>query len=83
MAVNERRPAIHQGKIVGASKVARDITEQKHVAEALRQAKEMLARSNEDLELRVRQRTEELYRLNAELARHGGRNGREHSKPDL
>ncbi|MCU1233529.1 MAG: sensor signal transduction histidine kinase [Candidatus Solibacter sp.] len=38
------------GKIVGASKIARDITEQERNREALRHANELLKRSNSDLE---------------------------------
>jgi PAS domain S-box-containing protein len=38
------------GKIVGASKVARDITEREQQAQALRETNEALARSNADLE---------------------------------
>jgi PAS domain S-box-containing protein len=38
------------GKIVGASKIARDITEQERYQQALREANESLARSNADLE---------------------------------
>ena len=45
------------GRIVGASKIARDITERKRADEELRQA-------HEELEIRVRERTAELGRSN-------------------
>lgn len=48
------------GKIIGASKIARDISERKRNEEATRQAKEDLARANEDLERRVAERTASL-----------------------
>lgn len=38
------------GAIVGASKIARDITEQVHMQEALRNANDLLTRANSDLE---------------------------------
>ena len=40
----------HDGRIVGASKILRDITERKRAEEALRRTAEDLARSNKDLE---------------------------------
>jgi hypothetical protein len=40
----------HDGRIVGASKIIRDITQRKQAEEALRQTAEDLARSNKDLE---------------------------------
>jgi len=40
-----------QGRIIGASKILRDITERKRVEETLRQTAADLARSNKDLEL--------------------------------
>jgi PAS domain S-box-containing protein len=45
------------GKVVGASKIARDITERKEAEQALRMAKDELARVNEELEKRVQERT--------------------------
>ncbi len=48
------------GRVVGASKVARDITDQL-------EAEDKLRRTNDDLELRVRRRTAELETANAAL----------------
>ncbi len=48
------------GRIIGASKIARDITQRKQMEAALGHAKEALAKSNEELESQVRQRTAEL-----------------------
>jgi PAS domain S-box-containing protein len=56
-----------QGKIIGASKIARDITEQKRANVELRQAKEQLARTNEDLEQRVDERTASLRAAIAQM----------------
>ncbi len=49
-----------QGRIIGASKIIRDITDQKLVEEELR-------KTHDQLETRVLERTEELTRLNEEL----------------
>ncbi|HEX3718837.1 MAG TPA: PAS domain S-box protein [Verrucomicrobiae bacterium] len=48
------------GKIVGASKIARDITGRKEIERALRDAREQLARVNDDLERRIEERTSSL-----------------------
>jgi PAS domain S-box-containing protein len=48
------------GKIVGASKIARDITESKEIERALQDAREQLARANDDLEGRIDERTSSL-----------------------
>ena len=48
------------GKIIGASKIVRDISESKRKERLLREAKEQLARANEELERRVRERTASL-----------------------
>jgi len=49
-----------RGTVIGASKIARDITERRQAEEAIRQAKEELARVNDNLELRVKERTTSL-----------------------
>ena len=49
--------------------IVRDITERKQAEAALGQARDELAKSNEELERRVRQRTAELERVNAALLR--------------
>jgi PAS domain S-box-containing protein len=54
-------------KIIGASKIARDITRRKRAEEALQHANEQLARANQDLENRVAERTAELTETNAQL----------------
>lgn len=48
------------GVIVGASKVARDITEKKRAEAALAAAREQLKRANEELERRIEERTASL-----------------------
>lgn len=53
-------PIIDNGHIVGASTIARDITKQKQLEQALRQA-------NEDLEAKVADRTKELRHINQQL----------------
>ena len=55
------------GRVVGASKVARDITEAKRGQEALRQSEDRFRRLAETLEEQVRARTEELEVRNAEV----------------
>ena len=55
------------GRIIGASKIARDITQRKRMEAALRRAQEALAKSNEELESQVRRRTAELERANDAL----------------
>lgn len=56
-----------QGQVIGASKVARDITERVVAAEALRHAHEELQRAHDELEDRVRERTAELASANESL----------------
>ena len=53
-----------EGRIIGASKIARDITRRKQIEAALHVAKEALAKSNEELEKRVKERTVELELAN-------------------
>jgi PAS domain S-box-containing protein len=48
------------GRVIGASKIARDITARKRAEAELRSAKDEFARLNEDLESRVRARTASL-----------------------
>jgi PAS domain S-box-containing protein len=55
------------GRIVGASKIARDITDRKKAERALKNAHEELARTNEDLERRVLQRTASLHEAIAQM----------------
>jgi PAS domain S-box-containing protein len=56
-----------EGRIIGASKIARDITRRKQIEAALREAKEALAKSHEELEKRVTERTVELELANMAL----------------
>ena len=55
------------GRIVGASKVARDITERKEVDRMLREREQLLRMLADDLEATVRERTRELEQRNAEI----------------
>jgi PAS domain S-box-containing protein len=57
----------HEGQIVGASKIARDITEEKRAEQALKDAKAQLERHAQDLEIKVRERTLELEDKVSEL----------------
>ena len=56
-----------EGRVIGASKVARDVTEQKRAEQALRESKERLRSLADGLETEVRLRTRELERRNAEV----------------
>jgi PAS domain S-box-containing protein len=57
------------GIIVGASKIARDITERKRAEALLGRAKNELIKANEQLERRVQERTADLEEANAALLR--------------
>jgi PAS domain S-box-containing protein len=56
------------GRVIGASKVARDISERKQVELALRQSEERLRMMADGLETQVRDRTQELEQRNAEVS---------------
>ena len=56
-----------QGQIVGASKIARDITERKRSERILSEAQSQLAKSNEELEKRVEERTFSLREAIAQM----------------
>jgi PAS domain S-box-containing protein len=56
-----------KGNVIGASKIARDITARKQAEEALRVAKEELAGINETLERRVEERTASLREAMAQM----------------
>ena len=56
-----------EGRIIGASKIARDITRRKQIETELLDAKEALAKSNEELERRVKERTVDLELANMAL----------------
>ena len=56
-----------EGVIIGASKIARDITDRKRAEALLAKAKDELLEANERLETRVRERTAELELANAAL----------------
>jgi PAS domain S-box-containing protein len=57
------------GNIIGASKVARDITAQVRAAEALRDSEEAFRRLSQSLDTEVRSRTRELQELSWQLMR--------------
>jgi PAS domain S-box-containing protein len=55
------------GNVVGASKIARDITPQTQAEEALRKAQQELAKANSELEERVKARTSDLSEAIAQM----------------
>ena len=60
-------PVRVEGRIVGASKIARDITAWKHSERELREAKEQLSLANQELEKRVQERTASLREAIAQM----------------
>jgi PAS domain S-box-containing protein len=57
------------GRVIGASKIARDITRRKEIEAALQQATTAIAQLNQDLEERVHARTADLEHARAALLR--------------
>ncbi len=57
------------GRVMGASKVARDITEERRVEQALRESEEKFRQLAETLDSQVRERTSELEERNTEVLR--------------
>jgi PAS domain S-box-containing protein len=60
------------GRVIGASKVAREITESKRIARALRESEERLRKLSDDLESKVQMRTRELQGRNTEVLEQAG-----------
>jgi PAS domain S-box-containing protein len=58
-----------RGRVVGASKVARDVSERKKMENALRQSEERFRKLSETLDAEVRARTEQLEERNADILR--------------
>jgi PAS domain S-box-containing protein len=54
----------HAGRLIGFTKVTRDLTERKAAEEKLKQGEEQLRRANESLEAKVEERTKQLTALN-------------------
>lgn len=60
------------GRVIGASKVARDITESKRIERELRESEERLRKLSDDLESKVQIRTRQLQRRNTEVLEQAG-----------
>jgi PAS domain S-box-containing protein len=58
-----------KGRIIGASKVARDISERKQTERALRQSEESFRKLSEALDAEVQERTKELQGRNVDILR--------------
>jgi PAS domain S-box-containing protein len=56
-----------EGKIIGASKIARDVSNRKRTEELLNRARNDLLKANEELEKRVQERTADLQQAHAAL----------------
>jgi signal transduction histidine kinase len=56
-----------EGEVIGASKIARDITERKRAEQVIRETQERLAEANAELERRVEERTASLREAVAQM----------------
>jgi len=56
------------GRIIGASKIAREISQRKRMEAKVREAQHDLSRANHELEQRISQRTAELAQANSDLS---------------
>lgn len=60
------------GRVIGASKVARDISESKRIERELRESEDRLRKLSDDLESKVQIRTRQLQRRNTEVLEQAG-----------